>query len=409
MALGYRVFLGLWLIMAVLVPTSAQGVEAGGDAAAEANSYWQDHFSLHGYVTLGYAQADFGLEGTPTADEVMLGIEEGGTFPYGNAALNLRYDPAPRHSLILQLAAAELGVSPTDDVEGDPELDWLFYQFEPTQHTRLRLGRQPVPVGIFNEIRDAGVILPFFRPAYVFYREGAVLSETVDGISVSHDFFSTSPWTLDATVYYGEFDVLRQGLGFQTDVVENAAEEALGSQLWLGTPASGLRVGAGFMNWNVPDPEVADNKSEWRSWQASAEYLLDRWVLRGEYRRTEVEFFTGSSRTFALDYTAYYLQLGRRFGSRLTLYLQSEHADGQQISDLYVGGSEDFKDRRDLGVSVTYEFSPNLVLKAEHHQVEAEVAVDSDILLGGPLGFQQRSIFRTLDSTYSILSVAVSF
>ncbi|MCB1034150.1 MAG: hypothetical protein KDD47_09990, partial [Acidobacteria bacterium] len=136
-------FIFLSLVMAPL-RVFAQGEDPSVPSSGETTetaSYWDRHFSLHGFLTLGYADLGVQTKGVRSADEVVLGLEEDGSFPYGNGALNLRFDPSENHSFILQVAVSDLGDSPVDDVGEDVELDWLFYQWQINPTTRLRVGR----------------------------------------------------------------------------------------------------------------------------------------------------------------------------------------------------------------------------------------------------------------------------
>lgn len=375
--------------------------------AQQEESYWKRHFSLHGFATVGFGELDPARPGNLTGDEVILGIEEDGSFPYGNAALNLRYDPAPKHTFILQIATSELGNSPIDDLEDDIELDWFFYQYQVTDYTRLRIGRQPAPAGIFNELRDVGVLLPFFRPAFVFYREGSLFSETVDGIGISHRFFPERAWNLDVDAYYGEFAVFEQGaMSFnEVDVTD-----AVGAQLWLETPIDGLRLGLGGLRWDVGEESAFNReKTTWKSWYGSVDGVFDRFVARGEFRRLEVDVVPFQSPLpVALGIDLYYLQLGWHATDKLAFYVQPEFTDIQQDSVTFVGGSTRSKDRRDYGFSAVYQFRPNIVLKGEYHEVEAELTVGNEIVFG-PTGPAVRVLYDTFEGDYSILSLAVSF
>ncbi len=372
--------------------------------------YWQDHFSLHGFLTLGYAELDVAVPGDRSADEVVLGLEEDGSFPYGNGALNLRYDFAAKHSLILQLAVSDLGDSPLDGVGGDLELDWLFYQWQLGTKTQLRLGRQPAPVGIFNELRDVGVILPFFRPSFVFYREGSIFSETIDGVGLSHRFSAEKPWSLDADLYYGEFEVLEQGTAINEDIERVDATNALGGQLWLNTPVEGLRVGLGGLQWDVGDESGFSREEEtWTSWYASLDGVFEHFVVRSEYRRVDfglISVADGQELDVALD--NYYWQIGWLVTEKLRAFLQGEYFDIGQSSDFYVDGRTRSRGRQDTGAVVSYDFRPDLILKVEYHEVENDVSRGNEIVFG-PGGVRVRPIYERIESDYSIVSLAMSF
>ena len=400
-----------FLLAVMLVFPWTAGGKAEESSTEPETSYWKERFSLHGFISLGYGDLDPSAPGLRTGDEAILGIEEDGSFPYGNAALHLRFDPTNRrHSFILQLAVSDLGDSPVDNVGGEIELDWLLYQLQIAPNTRLRLGRQPVAAGIFNEVRDVGVVLPFFRPSFTFYREGSFFSETIDGVGISHRFWPESSWSLEADAYYGEFDVLEQGVGVNQTVSEVEATDAVGGQLWLSTPHPGIRLGLGALQWDIGEESAfSRDPATWKSWYASLEIELDHFVARAELRNAEVDLIhndTGLPLLADLDF--YYWQLGWLPTDKLGLYVQPEYFDVFQLSELFVDGSSSFRDRRDLGYGVRYGFRPDLVLKAEYHAVESQVALANQIV-PGPSGFKIRQIRETLESAYFILSLSASF
>ena len=379
-------------------------------AASSQPSYWDLHFDLHGYVNLGYADLDLDDGDQRLGDDAILGLEEDGSFPYGNAALNLRYDLTAKHSFILQLAVSDLGDSPVDDVGGDVELDWLFYQWQLAPSTRVRIGRQPAPAGIFNELRDTGVVLPFFRPAFTFYREGAIFSETFDGVGLFHTFAASKPWSLDGAVYYGEYDVLEQGAGVSDAVTEVAVTNAIGTQFWLNTPVSGLRFGLGALQWDVDEKSsFSREEATWKSWYASVDGDFERFVARAEYRNTDVDLISVTNgQPLGVGIDIFYFQLGWRATEKLGFYVQPEYTDIEQKAAIILGGSVTARDREDVGFAVNYELNSNWRLKAEYHEVESEKSVGSEIIIG-PSGVQVRRIFQTFDSSYTILSFAASF
>ena len=384
----------------------------GGSKAGESGfaAYWREHVSIHGYLSFGYADLDLRDDNPRSADEAALGLEEGGSFPYGNAALNLRYAPAERHAFVLQLEASELGDSPVDDAREALELDWLFYQLRIGDRTQMRIGRQPVPGGIFNELRDVGVVLPFFRPSFVFYREGAIFSETVDGIGLSHQLLDRRSWTLDLDAYYGEYTIFEQGSGFRDDATEVDATDAVGLQLWLGTPIEGLRVGVGGLRWDVAEESsFSREKASWDSAYASVDADLERFVVRVEARQVRTDVFPETSPS-PIDVTLdiAYGQVGWHATDRLSFFAQLEIAEIKQRAAFLVGGKTRARNRRDAGVAVRYALRPNVVFKGELHDVASELNTGNEVVFT-PAGPLLRPLLENFDSTYSIVSVALSF
>ncbi len=386
-----------------------------GGSGSDAASYWEDHFSLHGYLTTAYADASFDDNATgPSSEEVIIGIPEDGTWEYRIAALQLRYDPHPKHTFLVQLAHRKFDDSPLETADDDINLDWAFYQYRFTDHSSLRLGRFAVPQGIFNEIRDVGVILPFFRPSYNFYREGGFVSETIDGISLSHQFNSDGDWSLDADVYYGEYTLLEQGTNLAGDqeAEEVDVEDAYGFQVWLNTPVPGLRFGGGYQEYTVigslnggSDLNLAD--SDWETWLVSADGNFDRWVARAEFKRIKFPINNPSFPDGEAEIDAYYFQLGFHITPQLSIYAQSEYSDGRQSAPILFE-DEDFNQRQDDGISLVYAFRPDIVLKAEYHETSYDLG--SAALVFPPTGgFLVDIILEELESEYSIISLSLSF
>jgi len=407
-----KLVLSTSLLMTLLSAPAIAGQDPPEDGvdSDQRRESWTDRFSIHGHLTLGFADLESDRDRLRTADEIILGLERDGSFPYGNAALNVRFDATPKQALVLQLAVSDLGDSPADDLGGEVELDWLFYQIDVGEWTRLRLGRQPAAAGIYNELRDVGVLLPFFRPAFSFYREGGLFSETVDGVGLNHRFFPGARWNLDLDLYYGDFEVIEQGGGFDEMVTEVDVSDARGIQLWLNTPVSGLRFGLGGIEWDVSEDSAFNTEeTTWASWYGSIDGEFEHLVARAEFRRLEVDVMNESSvAPIELGVDIYYWQLGWKPTEKLAVYLQHEVTDIVQEAAFFTGGSTESRDREDDGISVVYAFRPSLVLKAEYHRVDAEVSVGQEIVVG-PGGFAVRVLYETVESDYSIVSLSWSF
>ncbi|MEM9593576.1 MAG: hypothetical protein AAGD06_04910 [Acidobacteriota bacterium] len=373
------------------------------------SSNWKDRFQLHGHLTTSYADSSPSGAGSRFAEEAQIGIPEDGTFDYRVAALQLRYTAAADHTFLVQLSHRSLGDSVLDEVTDEVELDWLFWQWQVGESTRLRVGRFPTPAGIFNEIRDVGTLLPFFRPSFNFYREGSIFSETTDGIGVSHRFNADSEWAVDADLYYGEYDVIEQDTGLGNEIVEVGVDNAIGGQMWLNTPVEGLRIGLGGLRWDVgPESQFNLEEATWESWYASIDGSFERYVARAEYRQVQTPFvslpFIPSGQA---DLDIYYWQLGWRPTPKLAFYLQSEFSEFEQTAEIYVGGSTQLNNRRDDGVAVNYFFRPNVVLKAEYHEQAMDAVQSEPIFLPEGLRLQVNS--ERFENDYSVLSLSVSF
>ncbi len=339
-------------------------------------------FSVHGFLTQAYATAnlssgnDFFIV-TPTSDELSLGIPEDGTTGYRNMAIQFRYDISPKDVMIIQFSSRELGNSPIQQLEDEIELDWAFYQRQLGDQTSLKVGRVQIPLGIFNEIRDVGTILPFYRPPFVAYREGSFTSETVDGLVLSHTFAAESDWSLDFDVYAGEWELAE--IDFQ--IAERPAfvaraEDAWGFQLWLNTPVPGLRFGVAHHQEEVSGGVVpafrlpGESVPQEHTW-LSVDYVGGKFVLRAEAVNAKLD---GSTTFFENELSTGYVQVGYHITDKFRIYAQYEEGNGEipagditRLLGIPVLADVDVRFRTDTGIALNYLFSPNLVLKAEHH------------------------------------------
>ncbi len=290
--------------------------------------------TFHGYLTQAYAKSDNGQ---------ILGIPEKGTADYRKAALQLRADLTSNDTFALQFAHERFGESVIQSFHSDVELDWLFYEHR-WDDSSVKIGKVLIPFGIYNEVRDVGTLLPFYRPSANFYGEGAFTSETVDGIVLSHRFALGGPWQLASDVHYGNWEYINRSATF----TKNKVRDSIGVELWLTTPIPGLRIGAGGIRYDVLPPEGR----RWKTYHISAEGEFGRVVTHVEYKN--IDFGTGT-------YEGGYGHLGFKVTDKITVNVQRDFAN-LNINFFRKG---DFDDETALGVN--YAIRPDLVVKLEHH------------------------------------------
>lgn len=401
---------------AVLAAAMAIGLAVPALAQDEKKS----KLEVHGFLTQAYATGSFvegrfpnpdGSPAGPTQNEQSLGVPEDGTFDYRTMAIQFRYAISDNDVMIVQLSSRSLGDSPITAAEDDVELDWAFYERKLTDSTSLKVGRVQIPNGIFNEIRDVGTILPFFRPAFSVYQEGSFTTETVDGLNLSHTFAADSDWSVDADVYVGEWELAEIDL-FSGDAFNAEAKDSYGTQLWLNTPVSGLRFGAAYQYREVFGGSLRrpGEPTKYDDYLISIDGAFEKFVIRAEYRNFKtapqaVDVLLAPD--FVVEVEPYYVQLGWHPNDRLRFYVQYEHTDiWQNASSFTRAHSLTF--REDMGIAFNYVFSPNVVLKAEYHEVEETDQAFVPVFTPG--GVLLDPIFADLDGgDYTIISLSASF
>lgn len=366
---------------------AAAAAEAPATETANAGAFSDamSKLTVHGYLTQAYGRSD---------GHQVWGIPEGGTADYRTAALQFRYAMSSKDNFVVQFAHERLGNSlgqPSDDVT----LDWGFYERRFTPSTSARVGRIQIPFGLFNEVRDVGTILPFYRAPGNFYFEGEFSSETADGILLKHSFAKGSPWGLDAAVYYGGWEESRS-TDPDTGVESiSRAEDAIGVQLWLNTPAEWLRVGVSANQHkatNTGDDSVGLGDLQRKNYAVSAEANFNRFVARAEWSNIDLEI---------LRSPAYYVQVGFRATEKLMINAQYD------VRQFEIDAIPPFLPEpltldfdRDKALGVNYYFRPDLVLKAEMHKSKGINVEDVQI---NPL------IGAYAKTDYVIVSLSTSF
>ena len=316
-----------------------------------------NNLTVHGYLTQGFAKA---------TDAPLFGISEAGTTDYRAMALQFRYATSSTTALVFQFSHRRLGTSLIQEREPDVGLDWSFIQAR-WEGVSIRVGKVPMPRGFFNQIRDVGTLFPFFRASKAFYSEGV---ETLDGASVARAFdLGDSGFSLDASVYAGEFDILieiaaENGL----EVLDNAITRALGAKVQLRTPLRGLRFSADY----IAQGQNVQDDTDLRLWTVSGDYSQNRYFVRGEY---EVAYFKDrSTGDRSQEYTAWYGQGGVGITEKLWLNAQYEFNNITLFDFLpsppLPSPDADFDNIKDLAFGLSYEFTPLLVLKGEYHFFE---------------------------------------
>ncbi len=343
--------------------------------AAPAHPQDLGRLSIHGHISQAFGIADTGQ---------FLGIGEDGTTNYGTMALQFRYTLGADDNLTIQLSNRRLGASPMTQGESAVDLDWAFYARR-FGNFEAKVGRIAIPVGIYNEVRDVGVLLPFYRAPFNFYQEGAYTSETVDGVVASYTFGSSSSWGIELSGYAGGWNMTDRVEGEDSYMpYTTRATNGVGGQVWMNTPIDGVRAGAGVSR---VETDVAIVGGVWEQWNASFDVSLSRFTVQSELR--SISFPNGS-------YKAYYGYVGVRPIPQLTLSAMADYADLDL--DLGILFEIDYNDEYTLGAS--WAVSPNFILKGELHRAKGFV-MDLPVL--------DPTVDEPATINYALLSVAASF
>jgi hypothetical protein len=332
-----------------------------------------ERLQIFGHLTQAFAGS---------SEAPILGVPDGLTTDYRSAALQLRYALTPSSNVVIQASHRRLGMSPVARTDHDLELDWAFYQHL-VGGLRVRVGRVPITMGIYNEIRDVGTLLPFYRAPASVYPEG---TEAVDGLTLGYAHYFAD-WSVEANVFGGAtgyLNVTQTPVG--PFVLDEHWEGTYGTQLWLGTPVEGLRVGASLLSLKLGDGIPLEARERIFVWVGSLDADFDRHMVRGEYLTVE----TMDNRT-----ERYYAHGALDLTSWLQLAAQAEIVTGEPKLPAPAPKS---RLSQDYALGLSYRVRSDLVLKLEGHRAKG-YAFDMFVDPTGP----------ALATSYAIASIAVTF
>lgn len=346
-----------------------------------------DKLSIHGYLTQGYAVSDSAL---------VEGIPKEGTTDYRRAALLMRYATTNSDNFVIQIAHRRLGNSPSMQFESDVKVDWAFFEHNfATTNTRLRVGKAPIPLGIYNETRYVGTQLPFYRAPYAMYHEGIYTSESVDGLTVMQPLFSSSAWAMEASAFAGsysylDFATVRTGATSFAYLGQRVrASGAVGGQLWVSTPIDGIRFGGGGERYTVGNAFFQPGKYSFDGYHGSVDAKFERFMARSEYRRVNAHRI--------LSYNGWYTQGGVSLTQKLSINGQAERAT--YAVNAFTAPAYRVPFIKDDAAGINYAFSPSLLLKIEGHQTTG-YNVESTLV---------PQLRAPVDGKYFISSLSVAF
>jgi hypothetical protein len=351
-----------------------QAAPLGDTAAADQGASAGPKITLDGYLTQAYAISD---------GNQFLGIPQGGTADYRTAAVQMRVDLTAADTFAIKLRHERIGDSPAQAFQEDVALDWLFYQHK-FGTGAIKVGRVKIPFGLYNEVRDVGTLLPFYRLPADFYGVGSFVTETVDGAALAQSFDLGRGWTLDGDVYGGNFEYL----AINSEVAgldKSKARDAVGAELWINTPLPALRIGVGGMRFKATTTGVGRQRAN--IGHASLEWGLGRLAVHLEYKRQRIEDAKTDSG---------YAHAGVRLTDKLSANAQIEFST-LTIKEIPRPIHLD----KDRALGLDYAFRRDLLLKVEGHWNRGFTA---DTLGGVPDLFAP-----PLATRYGIASLSVSF
>jgi hypothetical protein len=296
---------------------------------------------LHGFGSWSYRRTN--------TNNYLGGLPEGS---YRNVNLNLNLAAAVEAHLTIH---GQVDFS-QDAVDDHVDVDYVFAEWRFSDEFQLRAGKIQLPFGIYTEIFDVGTVRPFLTLPQAIYGPTGLISEAVEGAGIRGVVPAGRNWELQYDVYGGGLDVR----DLEPEALEGLEEgevvrDALGGRVNVRTPILGLRFGGSVYTGIITPDETRVRKT---IAGVHAEYLSDRWWLRGEVVH---EAETGGRDRV----DAFYVEIARFLTARWQLAALYDRLT-ISIPNNPQPADPAFRRHRELGFGLNYWFTPEFVLKGSY-------------------------------------------
>ncbi len=380
-----RIHRGLRVVTAIALVAMFAGAASAQDA---------DRIRIFGSLNAGYGKVD---------NIPVQGLTKEGTTDYRVMALQFRFTVSEKDQFVTQLISRKVGSSVINEAFPSIYPVWAFYQHRFDNGTVAKIGRTPLPRGIFNEVRYIGTLLPFYRVGESVYAETL---ENMDGISLNRTW-SRGKWALDATVFTGGFDVsaLLPGGDGKVSLIQGRWEGGLGTQLWVTTPIKGVRFGE-FVTRMEDNTPTADRPTV--NFMHSVDGNWSRFFVKAEATEFKMGLKTARDGNY---YRGWYALAGVMPTEKITLAVGRENV----VRRLYFPApiaptSADLKAMQEWIGGITYHASSNVAFKFDAHARQGylwDVAVP--IVQPPTKPPLSMTVLPPAKGNYAIASIAITF
>ncbi len=243
-------------------------------------------------------------------------------------------------------------------------LDFANLDYSFRQEFGVRVGRNKLPAGFYNDVQDLDQVRTFASLPLNFYtRTFRPISASDDGIAVYGNVGLKQAGNLDYQLYCGVVNPLDRNLPLMKGVGATKIDpkSTYGGSLVWNTPVDGLRLGYTYQEL----PKIAavigvPLDIDYNVQVVSAEYSRGKWVATTEFKRIRnrsfIPLFSSSSVTSEDEW---YAQLTYQATDKLGFgtYYGRSFFEGKGVDN-------------DIAVAASYALQPWWLVKAEIHAME---------------------------------------
>lgn len=331
-----------------------------------------DDLVIHGFFSQAYID---------TTDNNFFGRSDGGTFDFRELGLNGYWQPHKNLNFAAQVISRNAGRESNSDPRFDFALADLHYYLDFSTRVGARAGRIKIPLGLYNQTRDApSARNGIFAPASVYFEQFRNALVSTDGISLYSDI--SRHWgDLNIEIYAGQSDPGEQEMEYYAfkkplpGYFDDASMQ--GAQILYESLGSGVRLA---LSYNRPsldyvplvgfDP-LQNGHIISDMLVYSGQYNAEYWTFTAEYlfMINNVKGFGPAFEDFRAKGESYYVQADYRYQPDLTFSVRY----GEQIvNDKDRDGDKKFNPAhvgfgKSWMLGVRWDFAPSWILRGEYH------------------------------------------
>lgn len=345
-------------------------------AASPAHAQSEDRYSLRGFG--GWAFGD-------TNNDNSFGYVASGIGDWNNYyfALNVAAQPMDKLSIRAQ---AFWG----DDQRGErTRLDYVFAQWAQNRALKVRVGKSPVPFGIYTEVYDVGTVRPFYLLPQFYEGPLGLIPKAYLGAGINGETALGDTWELQYDAFGGEI----RFEPFATDFVSGVdpttglptmntmqsqivGREMVGGRLLLQAPAKGLDVGGTVFHLGDVKQRIEGGDLQPYSVTDDGTFINVRAQYQHRAFAARAEWFGVLARD--ADVKSYYVEASYKITPHWQVAGQYERSKiVLRSGDTSV--PEPLRRHESLGLALNFWLSPELVIKLNGYHVDGNMIARPDL------------------------------
>lgn len=334
---------------------------------------------IHGFASQAFI--------TTSDNNVFGNSDDDGSFGFTEIGLNALVRPLPR----LQISAQGLSRRAGKGNSGIPRLDFAFADYrifsKEANQFGIRAGRLKNPFGFYNDTRDVAFTRPsILLPQSIYFDRTRNLGLSADSVQLygetSHPTFGSfstqfgiiRPIVHDRDTELAFLGDQRGKLSPEASFIGRGIYESSNNRFRLAV--SGIWLNTDYEQG--AEDKLAPGSIQFSPIYVSAQYNSERWSLTSEYALRHFKYTNFNGSIFeGLDFfgESYYLQGVYRFNSKWeallrydVLFTDRADRDGKEWA-AKTGAVPHSRFAKDLTVGLTWNVTPEFMLRAEYHRV----------------------------------------